>query len=126
MKKRILIVDDEQALLNSMQRDLSKLNNEFDIYTASNGHEASRLIEESKVDLLITDIFMPDKEGIELIRETRQRYPSVKIITMSGGGARGGVNYLEFAELFGASYTLNKPFLKDELISAIHSVLRES
>ncbi|HDY75891.1 MAG TPA: response regulator, partial [Candidatus Marinimicrobia bacterium] len=109
MKKRILIVDDEQALLDSLKRSLRDLGKEFDIYTANDGVKAFKILEKSKIELIITDIFMPDKDGLELIREVRQKYPSIKIITMSGGGNRGGVNYLKFAETFGSSYQLNKP-----------------
>ena len=126
MKKGILIVDDEQSLLTSMQRDLRELESEFDIYTATNGNEASNIMEKSEIDLLITDIFMPEKEGIELIREIKTSYPITKIITMSGGGIRGGIDYLEVAKQLGSSCILKKPFTRDELIATIRYTLSMS
>ena len=125
MRKRILIVDDEQTMLNAMQRDLREFKNEYEVFTTTNGNEVSKLIEKFAIDLLITDILMPDKEGMELIGEVRQKYPLVKIIAMSGGGFIAGAKYLGSAEKLGSSYSLNNPFTKDELISAIKHVLSE-
>jgi len=121
MKKNILIVDDNQNLINSMKRDLRKEIDKFDIHTTIHGQEAMKLIEENNIDLLITDILMPEKEGIEIIREARDKFPSIKIIAKTGGRT----DYLKFAKLFGASHTLNKPFSKDELILTIERVLNE-
>ncbi len=121
MKKRILIVDDEQSLLNSMQHDLRNLDNKFDIHTTTNSNDTLKLIEELNIDLLIADILMPDKEGIEIIREVKKEIPSVKIIAMSGGNT----DYLEYAKRFGSACTLSKPFSKDELIAAINSAFHE-
>ncbi len=126
MRKRILIVDDEQALLNSMQRDLREFKNEYEVFATANPNDAPKLIEELEVDLLITDILMPGKEGMELIGEVRQKYPLVKIIAMSGGGSIAGAQYLEIAEKLGSSWSLNKPFSRDELISGIKYVLGKS
>jgi len=126
MKKHILIVDDEQLLLNSMQRDLREFENKFDIHVTTNSNNTLRLIEELDIDLLITDIFMPDKDGIELTREVMAKYPAVKIIAMSGRGKFGKVDYLEFAKHFGSMCTLSKPFSREELISSIQYALRES
>lgn len=126
MKKLILIVDDEEGMLNSMRRDLRELNGALEIHTASSAREALKMIEKLEIELLIVDIFMPDKDGLELIRETREKFPSIKIIAMSAFGIRWGVNYLEIAKKFGAHYTLNKPFSRDELRSAIHHVLQNN
>lgn len=122
MKKRILIVDDEPAMLNSMKRDLMEFENEYEIYTSSNSNETLDLIEENAIDILITDIYMPGREGMELISELHKKYPLLKIIAMSGGGRLGRTSCLEIAKIIGASYSLRKPFSKDELILAIESV----
>ena len=119
LKKHILIVEDEQALLDSLKVMIAMLNDEFEVYSANNGRQALELINRSDIDLLITDIFMPDKDGLELIREVQKKDPSIKILVMTGGGS----HYLKVAESFGASYALNKPFGMDELRSAIHKVL---
>jgi DNA-binding NtrC family response regulator len=126
MRKRILIVDDGQVQLNLMQHYLRKFKNEYEVFATTNSNDALKLIEEFEVDLLITDILIPDKDGMELIGEVRQKYPRVKIIAMSGGGSIAGDQYLEIAEKLGSSWSLNKPFSKDELISGIKYVLGKS
>jgi len=68
---------------------------------------------------------MPDKEGLEMIREIRQGFPTVRIIAMSGGGRNGPANYLALAKRFGAQRVLNKPFSHGETLEAIHGVLGE-
>lgn len=123
MKKRILIIDDEPSLLKSMERDLRKLHDKYEVYTNSDSDEAVKLIDEKNIDLLITDIYMPGKEGLELIAEVNEKYPLLKIIAMSGGGSLDRNTCLEVAEKFGASCSLNKPFSRDELIYAIESEL---
>lgn len=125
MRKRILIVDDQQTILNVMQRNLREFKNEYEVFATTNSNEVSKLIEKFAIDLLITDIIMPDKEGVELIQEIRQKHPLVKVITMSGGSIIGGVDFLDITKKLGSSYTLNKPFTKDELISAIRRVLNQ-
>ena len=119
MKKRILIAEDEQAFLNSMKVLIETIDDKFEVYSANNGKQALKLINELDIDLLITDILMPDMDGLELTRDVQKKYPSIKILAMSGGGD----HYLEAAELFGASYVLNKPFEVDRLLSAINKVL---
>lgn len=77
----------------------------------------------SPADLVITDIFMPGKEGIEIIRELRQIDPQVKIIAISGGGARGRLDVLDSAQIFGAARALEKPFAPETLLATIREVL---
>ncbi|MGD9158628.1 MAG: response regulator [Desulfobacteraceae bacterium] len=123
MKKHILIIDDEPAMLNSMKRDLMDLKDKYEIYTSSSSKEVAKLIDENAIDLLITDVYMPGREGIEIISELHKKYPLLKIIAMSGGGKIGKTSCLEIAKIIGASYSLKKPFSRDELILAIKSVL---
>lgn len=119
MKKRILIAEDEQLLLYSMKVLIERMDDEFEVYSANNGRQALELINGLDIDLLITDIQMPEVDGLELIREVQKKYPSIKMLAMSGAGDR----YLKAAKSFGASYVLNKPVEMDELTSAIHKVL---
>ena len=123
MRKCILLVDDEQLLLDSMQRILKIFKTGYKVLTTTNSFEVPRMIGESAVDILVTDIFMPDKDGLELIKEVRKKYPLVKIIAMSGGGGNGKEEYLDMAKRFGSSYSLTKPFSSDELISALKKVV---
>ena len=76
-------------------------------------------------DLVITDIFMPGHDGIEVLLELRKAFPTLKVIAMSGGDGRGVLNLLEDAELLGADRTIPKPFTPGELIAAVNDVLGE-
>jgi len=78
---------------------------------------------ENPMDLVITDIIMPEKEGLEIITEFRREYPSVKLIAISGGGRIGPANYLKMAKLLGAERTFAKPVDTSQLLSAIEELL---
>ena len=119
MKKHILIVDDEKTFLYAMEIIIKKFDSEFEIYTANSAKKALVLTSSSDIDLLLTDIVMPDMDGLELIKVVRKKRPSIKIIAISGAGNL----HLKAAEVFGASYVLNKPFEMDDLKSAIHKAL---
>lgn len=121
MKKHILIVDDEQPFLSAMLRDLREFSDKFNVYTCAKSQKTLDSINDLDIDLLITDILMPEKEGLEIITEVKEKFPSVKIIAMTGGH----VTYLESAQMFGADDVLCKPFSKDELILAVNSLLVE-
>jgi len=81
------------------------------------------IINEHQIELLITDILMPEKDGIEIVMETLKKHPSIKIITMSGGGQIEADFYLEMTKSLGISHTLGKPFGTDELLSTIRELL---
>jgi YesN/AraC family two-component response regulator len=93
------------------------------VRVARNGDSALRLARAAPVDLIITDIFMPGKEGIETIMEIRRDLPAVKIIAMSGGGHTGELNYLRDAVQLGAVRTLLKPFGNAEILEAVRAAL---
>lgn len=118
---RILIVDDEPAILAILDRMLRKLGHEC--LQAGNGREALRKLGESPVDLVITDLIMPDTEGIETIGVIRKRWPGTKIIAMSGGGRQSPTPYLAVAASLGADATLAKPFQMADLELALRLVL---
>jgi len=96
---------------------------EFQVVDAPDGKEGIRLFREEAADLVITDIIMPDKEGIETIMELRRDFPSVKIVAMSGGGHVSPKEYLHLAKKLGAQHTLCKPFTRQETLRAIRDVL---
>jgi DNA-binding NtrC family response regulator len=118
---RILIVDDEPDILVILERMLRKMNHET--FLARNGKEAVRWLEENTVDLVITDLIMPESEGIETIAVIRKRWPAVKIIAMSGGGRHSPTPYLAVAATLGADATLAKPFERADLVDALRHVL---
>ncbi len=118
---KILVIDDEPALCEMLCDTLGEEGHA--VLAAPNGLEGLALLAKTPVDLVITDIFMPDMEGIEMIRHVRRDYPKVKVITISGGGTLKNVNYLDVSEQLGADWTLQKPVGTPELIAAIDAVL---
>jgi DNA-binding NtrC family response regulator len=122
MQKKILLVDDNEPLLGMMAVILS--NAGFEVVTSGNGAQALEQTRASKFDLVITDLVMPEKEGIETIKEMIKRDPGIKIIAISGDGSAGGENYLRFAEKLGAVETVPKPFSGKILLAAVERVLQ--
>ncbi len=96
----------------------------YSVFSALDGAEGIKIFEKEKPDLVITDIIMPEKEGLETILELKKNAPEVKIIAISGGGRSLPDDYLRTAEYFGADKTLTKPFSKSELLQSIAEVLK--
>lgn len=115
----ILVIDDDQGVRRSVCSLLEREG--YCTLAASNGAEAMKALRESPIDLVITDIVMPDMEGIETCMAIRRQYPRLKIIAMSG--ATGASDYLAMAQRLGASLTLQKPFGKKELLKAVTGLL---
>ena len=93
------------------------------VTTASDGNEALAAVEQGDFDLVVTDLVMPDKEGIETILTLRRMRPGLPIIAMSGGAIGKAGDYLEIAGAVGAARTLTKPFANRELLDAVREVL---
>ncbi len=117
----LLLVDDDAAFLKLQCEFLRRAGHA--VTTAANGKEAMRLVQDNVFDLVITDLVMPEKEGIETIMELRREIPALKIIAMSGGGRNTPEDYLVIARKIGAAQTLAKPFSGKELVEAVASVL---
>lgn len=115
---QILIIDDNVQLRRTLVRTLKAAGH--DVHEAADGVKGLKLFEELRPDLIITDIVMPEQEGIETIRLLRQRAPNLPIIAISGGGR---LDYLGFARELGATATLPKPFGSEELLAAVADVL---
>jgi CheY-like chemotaxis protein len=118
---RILLIDDDDDLRTMLQLTLAHFGHT--VIEASNGKEGLALFPHANADLVITDIVMPDKEGIEVIIDLLKKYPDVKIIAMSGGGRASGTGYLIAAQSLGASKVLTKPFSNEALLGAISELL---
>jgi len=118
---RVLVVDDNEDMLESMRILLERAG--YQVEVASNGAQAVLVQRERPAHVLITDIFMPEKNGIELIDHFKQEFPEVRIIAMSGGGELVKRDYLDRTELFGADSTLRKPFEPENLREALRRVL---
>ena len=118
---RILIIDDEAMIRNLIKRIWEREG--YETETASNGKDGINIHRKNPADLIITDIIMPDKEGIETIMELRRDFQDVKIIAMSGGGKIDPNTYLQIAKTVGAVKTLAKPIRIDELLKTVQEVL---
>lgn len=121
---KILVIDDEIQLCNLLKELLEQQS--YTVRIALNGKEGLKLLETETPDLVITDLFMPEKEGFETITSIRQRYPQLKIIAISGGGRTGSVELLTLAQKMGAQMTLMKPFSRSELLMAVQEVIGNS
>jgi two-component system, chemotaxis family, chemotaxis protein CheY len=121
---RILLIDDEACIRRPLQLLLERAGHE--VFTAANGMEAVRLWRESSGDLVITDIQMPEKDGLETILELRQLSPLTPIIAMSGGHRDGRVDVLGDATQLGAFRTISKPFGLREMLQAVEQLLQAS
>lgn len=120
---RILLIDDEVSMHRPLQILLGRAGHE--VRSAANGSEALKLWRESSGDLVITDIHMPEKDGLETILELRHLAPDVRILAMSGGDRNGRVDVLSAAALLGAVGTIVKPFTLEEMLAAVEQALRE-
>ncbi|MCK4346685.1 MAG: response regulator [Bacteroidales bacterium] len=117
----ILIIDDDKDFRQMLQEMLEREG--YAVSSAVDGAEGIKLFKNKAADLVITDIIMPEKEGLETILTLRQDYPDVKIFAISGGGRTHPGNYLITAKHFGAMKTFMKPFNKNELLGAIREVI---
>jgi DNA-binding NtrC family response regulator len=92
--------------------------------TAEDGIQAPKIMAAQPIDIVITDLLMPERDGLEFITEIRKVYPKVKIIAMSGGGHIARDSYLRIAKNFGAHFLLEKPFSQSGVLGAIDAVLK--
>lgn len=119
--KRILVIDDDDQVRAMIRQMLEKAG--YSVMEAQDGEVGMKLHRHNPADLIITDIFMPEKEGLETIRELRRDFPEVKIIAISGGGMTGALSYLSLAKGFGALRTIAKPFDRQELLATVKEIL---
>lgn len=122
---RILVIEDDNTMRMIVTRMLKSAGHEVD--EASNGVEGLGVFKENEPDLIITDIVMPEKEGIETIRDLRHLVPDARIIAISGAVAYGAVanSYLRFAQRLGADEVLAKPFVAADLLRLIDRLLTD-
>lgn len=119
--KKIIVVDDDHDLRRTICDFL--VTRGYDVHQAADGNNAISLIKNDEPALVLTDILMPDKEGISTIRDIRRDHQNVKIIAMSGGGQFNRVDVLKSAGALGADAALAKPFDLDELESTIKKLI---
>lgn len=124
MNKKIVVIDDDAQFRMMMVEMLER--KDYEVYAAADGEEGIQLWQSLNPDLVITDIIMPNKEGIETILELKRKNKAVKIIAISGGGRTNAQDNLRSAKLLGASLTLAKPFESAELLAAVKQLIGES
>ncbi len=118
---RILIIEDEELVRFSLADTILLAGHE--VLEARNGQEGLKVLDEEKIDIVITDIIMPVMEGVQTTIEIRRSHPSLKIIAISGGGRAKNMQYLNLAKHYGADFILKKPFSNEELIRSINKCI---
>jgi CheY-like chemotaxis protein len=117
----IMLVDDDDEFRTILGESLRRAG--YEVREASDGRQGLKLYREQAADLIITDLIMPEKEGLEMIQEVLRLRPDVKIIAISGGSRDGSSDYLKIAKVFGARRVLAKPFAREEMLNAIKELL---
>ncbi len=118
---KALVVDDETVVRRITTSMLEAAG--FSVEQANDGNQAMVALKTGQYDLLVTDIIMPNKEGIETIMEARKLRPDMKIVAMSGGGRIGNTQVLDIAKKAGADGTVGKPFKKEDLLKEIVRIM---
>jgi DNA-binding NtrC family response regulator len=117
-KKMILVIDDEDIVRTSCSRTLAPAG--FDVRLARNGVEGLKVLEQEKLDLVLTDLKMPDMDGIEVLRKIKEGWPEVEVIIITGYQT---VDTAVKAIKLGAFDYIEKPFTPDALITAVSKAL---
>ncbi|HYZ39253.1 MAG TPA: response regulator [Stellaceae bacterium] len=119
--QKILIIDDDSLVRDTLLRILQRKG--YEVLVAADGRHGVQTYRRENPDLVITDLIMPEKEGLETIREIRSTRSDAKIIAISGGARLGNMDYLEMAGKLGASEIIAKPFDPSELITLVSRCL---
>lgn len=121
---KILVVDDEKQIRDILMQFLTRAGHEVEL--AEDGVVAMQKYRASKFDLIITDLMMAKKNGLELIQEISREFGEIRVIAISGGVPTTPSDYyLSVAKLMGASRVLDKPFTKGELLAAVETILEQ-
>ena len=117
----ILVIDDDDRARDVIRQMLEGAG--YEVSLASDGEEGIKTYKESPTDLIITDVIMPNEDGMGVIINLRKDFPHVKIIAISGGGRVVNADFLKIAQTLGAMSTLKKPFDKEDLLKAVRDAL---
>lgn len=117
----VLVIDDEEGIRRLLRRVLEKEG--YEVLDAADGKEGINLFRANPTDLVITDIIMPNQEGMETIQELKKEFPQVIIIAISGGGSAKEGFYLHLAKKFGATRVYDKPIMMEEFMKEIKELL---
>lgn len=117
----VMIVEDDAALREMLKEALEK--RKYTVIAAADGREAIAKFRPSVVDLVITDLLMPEEDGLKVIMKVKEAKPDVKVIAISGGGKAGPGSYLLIAHKLGADQVFSKPFLPSELVQKVKEII---
>ena len=117
----VLLVEDDDTVREAVSMILDRAG--YAVTVAANGVFAAGIIENWRPDLVITDIFMPDGDGIEILNLVKRRWPGAPVIAISGGSPMHRLDYLGIASDLGAAATVNKPFIAENFLATVASVL---
>ncbi len=117
----VLIIEDDDFVQKMLKQTFERAG--YEVATAPNGRIGIKLYQNKPYDVVITDLIMPDMEGIETITHLRKDNPDVKVIAISGGGRNKPDDYLHMAEKLGASRTFTKPVNRQELLTAVKEMV---
>jgi len=120
-KQRILVVDDDVSIRQALDIALTKVG--YEVLQARDGEEATRLWRDSGADLVIVDIWMPKKGGLQVLRELRAHSPSTPVIAMTDGGRSRNFNPLSYSKILGAVRTIAKPFTLEGMLAMVKQEL---
>jgi CheY-like chemotaxis protein len=118
---RILVVDDDALVRETIALALQEAKHAT--WAAGDGRQALHILDGTPVDLVVSDILMPDLDGIELVRAIRRRHPNLRVLCISGGGREPDMDYLPLARKLGAQTVLHKPFTPKQLLEAVEAAL---
>lgn len=121
---KILVIDDDAMMLHTISKILMRSGHE--VIMAEDGVRGIAAFRRERPDLVITDIIMPDQEGIGTITQIRREARGAKIIAVSGGGRIGNAEFLDIARALGANDTLAKPFRPEELLGRVKTCLAQA
>jgi CheY-like chemotaxis protein len=117
---KVLLIDDDQLVRYTLSRVLT--GNGYDVTTAVDGKQGLACVAADKPAIVVTDLIMPEQEGIETIIHIRREHPEIRIIAISGGGRDGNLDMLPMAQMLGADAIITKPFEARELLEALQKL----
>ncbi len=120
----VLVIEDDREVREYLVEVLSRAGHQ--VRAAANGRDGVAMLHELPAEVVITDIIMPEKDGIETILDLRREHPRLKVIAISGGGRSTPENYLHSARLLGADRAFRKPFRNEEILAAVAELAAEA
>jgi DNA-binding NtrC family response regulator len=124
IKRKILVIDDEADICEMTKLLLEKVGH--DVSWTTDSRQVARLLQEQAFEVVITDMLMPNKDGLEVMAELRRIRPGVRIVASSGGGRVSSQSYLHIARKSGAHALLSKPFTLSELLTSVEEAFQET